>query len=81
MILDGACRRRKLRHTSSDACHFVDRHGPCRLDSDGATVEVQGGEIIADHMIKAARLAAWFFCQPSGGSAAQGWVHSAELRA
>eukprot|EP00959_Pyramimonas_sp_CCMP1952_P222128 4643789-Pyramimonas_sp.AAC.1 len=30
------------------------------------------GELMADHRMKAAKLAAWFFCQPSGGSAAQG---------
>eukprot|EP00959_Pyramimonas_sp_CCMP1952_P160346 3353947-Pyramimonas_sp.AAC.1 len=36
---------------------------------------------MADHMMRAARFAAWFFCQPSGGSAAQGWVCENELRA
>eukprot|EP00959_Pyramimonas_sp_CCMP1952_P345693 7239592-Pyramimonas_sp.AAC.1 len=36
---------------------------------------------MADHLTKAAQLAAWFSCQPSGGSAAQGWACENELRA
>eukprot|EP00959_Pyramimonas_sp_CCMP1952_P337254 7062450-Pyramimonas_sp.AAC.1 len=39
-----------------------------------------GGEIMADHTMKAAKIAARFFCQPSGGSAAQGWICENELR-
>eukprot|EP00959_Pyramimonas_sp_CCMP1952_P381856 8001895-Pyramimonas_sp.AAC.1 len=36
---------------------------------------------MADHTVKAVRLAAWLFCQPSGGSADQGWACNSELRA
>eukprot|EP00959_Pyramimonas_sp_CCMP1952_P225736 4720323-Pyramimonas_sp.AAC.1 len=32
-------------------------------------------------MLKAAKLAAWFFCQPCGGSAVQGFAYANELRA
>eukprot|EP00959_Pyramimonas_sp_CCMP1952_P366359 7673088-Pyramimonas_sp.AAC.1 len=67
--------------TPRDAYHFVNKHEWYTLDRYGAMVEVQGGELMADHLINAARLAAWFFCQPFGGSAAQGWVCENELRA
>eukprot|EP00959_Pyramimonas_sp_CCMP1952_P132737 2775361-Pyramimonas_sp.AAC.1 len=36
---------------------------------------------MADPMMEAAQLAARLFCQPSGGSAAQGWTCESELRA
>eukprot|EP00959_Pyramimonas_sp_CCMP1952_P349607 7325286-Pyramimonas_sp.AAC.1 len=80
MILDGARLHRKVRHTPHNACHFVDQHESYTLDRDGTMVRVQGGEIMADHTMKAAQLAAWLLCQPSGGSAAQRWICEDELR-
>eukprot|EP00959_Pyramimonas_sp_CCMP1952_P059547 1243934-Pyramimonas_sp.AAC.1 len=35
---------------------------------------------MVDHMMKAAKLAAWSFWQPFGDSAAQGWICENELR-
>eukprot|EP00959_Pyramimonas_sp_CCMP1952_P217668 4552407-Pyramimonas_sp.AAC.1 len=35
-------------------------------------VKVTAGELCAEYMFKTAKLAALFFCQPSGGSAVQG---------
>eukprot|EP00959_Pyramimonas_sp_CCMP1952_P082682 1727837-Pyramimonas_sp.AAC.1 len=64
----------------NDGYHFVDKHESCNLGEDGQTVDVQGGELMADHMMKAARLAAWFACQPPGGSAALGWTCNNDLR-
>eukprot|EP00959_Pyramimonas_sp_CCMP1952_P012968 274144-Pyramimonas_sp.AAC.1 len=64
LILDGACLHRKLRRTPRDAHNFVDRHESYTLDRDGTIVTVQGGEIMADDMTKAAQLAAWCFCKP-----------------
>eukprot|EP00959_Pyramimonas_sp_CCMP1952_P008696 181994-Pyramimonas_sp.AAC.1 len=35
---------------------------------------------MADHMIKAARLAVWLFCQSAGGSAAQERAYDNDVR-
>eukprot|EP00959_Pyramimonas_sp_CCMP1952_P370024 7749735-Pyramimonas_sp.AAC.1 len=42
---------------------------------------VVASQLFQDYMVQAAKLAAWFCRQPSGGSAAQGFVHENRLRA
>eukprot|EP00959_Pyramimonas_sp_CCMP1952_P017796 377671-Pyramimonas_sp.AAC.1 len=42
------------------------------MDKDGQMVNVKAAQLCAVHMTKAAKLAASFFCQPSGGPAVQG---------
>eukprot|EP00959_Pyramimonas_sp_CCMP1952_P173573 3627031-Pyramimonas_sp.AAC.1 len=72
--MDGACPHRKWRHTPSHARRFLDQRESYMLDKDGVLTRVVAAELFADHMLKAAKLAARFFRQPSGGSAAQGRV-------
>eukprot|EP00959_Pyramimonas_sp_CCMP1952_P332620 6965203-Pyramimonas_sp.AAC.1 len=69
MILDGACLCRKMRHPIGDSYDFLSDHNDYKIDRDGRMVSCVAAEMFTEHMLKAARLAALFFCQPSGGPA------------
>ena len=69
MILDGSNLFRKLVHPNGDAYHFLLQHPTHRMEKGGSMVQAGAHEIVWDHMLKAARLAAYLFCQPAGGSA------------
>eukprot|EP00959_Pyramimonas_sp_CCMP1952_P399759 8376271-Pyramimonas_sp.AAC.1 len=81
MILDGASLYRKLQHPPVDCYHFWSVHSHYKMDRDGQIVNVRAAQLCAEHVFKAAKLAALFFCQPSGGPAAQGGGTSEKTRA
>eukprot|EP00959_Pyramimonas_sp_CCMP1952_P467002 9490865-Pyramimonas_sp.AAC.1 len=70
MILDGA-----------NVNHFLHEHDSYTLEKEGKLTSVVAAELFEDHRLKAAKLATWFFCQPSGGSAARGFLCGNRLRA
>eukprot|EP00959_Pyramimonas_sp_CCMP1952_P354651 7429080-Pyramimonas_sp.AAC.1 len=72
MILDGVSLYRKLRHRPGDFCHFASEHSDYKMDEGGQMVNLNAGQLCAEHTFKAAKLAALFFCQPSGGAPVQG---------
>eukprot|EP00959_Pyramimonas_sp_CCMP1952_P172129 3596633-Pyramimonas_sp.AAC.1 len=81
MILDGPSLYRKLQHPPWDFYHFCSEHSDYKADGDGQMVSAKAAGLCAEHMFKAAKLAALFFCQPSGGPAVRGGGPSKETRA
>eukprot|EP00959_Pyramimonas_sp_CCMP1952_P297464 6223106-Pyramimonas_sp.AAC.2 len=81
MILDGVSLYRKLRHRPVDFYHFASEHGDYNMDKGGQMVNVNAGQLCAEHMLKAAKLAALFFCRPPGGAAVQGGIITRAKRA
>eukprot|EP00959_Pyramimonas_sp_CCMP1952_P046722 975958-Pyramimonas_sp.AAC.1 len=72
MILDGVSLCRKLRHCPGDFYHCASEHGDYKMDKGGQMANVSAGQLCAEHVFMTAKLAALFFCQPSGGPAVQG---------
>ena len=44
-------------------------HSDYKIEKEGALVDCTVGDLFVEQMMKAAKLAALFFCQPSGGPA------------
>eukprot|EP00959_Pyramimonas_sp_CCMP1952_P468193 9492805-Pyramimonas_sp.AAC.1 len=58
MILDGVSLYRKLRRPSGYFYHFWSDHSDYKMDRDGQMVNVKAAQLCAEHMFKAAKLAA-----------------------
>eukprot|EP00959_Pyramimonas_sp_CCMP1952_P042483 888358-Pyramimonas_sp.AAC.1 len=71
MILDGLSLCRQLRHRSGDIFNSASTHHEYKMNKGGQIVNANAGQLCAEYMTKTAKLAALFFCQPSGGSAAR----------
>eukprot|EP00959_Pyramimonas_sp_CCMP1952_P028416 595804-Pyramimonas_sp.AAC.1 len=69
MILDGVSLYRQLKHRPGDVPHYGASHPGYKLNNGGRIERANAVQLCADYMIKAAKLAIFCFCQPSGGSA------------
>eukprot|EP00959_Pyramimonas_sp_CCMP1952_P018912 399539-Pyramimonas_sp.AAC.1 len=69
MILDGVSLHRQLKHRQVDVFHYSASHPDYTLNNGSRFQNVIAAELCADYMIKTAKLAVLFFCQPSRGSA------------
>eukprot|EP00959_Pyramimonas_sp_CCMP1952_P346482 7257034-Pyramimonas_sp.AAC.1 len=72
MILAGASLYRKLKHPPNDARHFLAKHETYKIEEGAQQADETIAEVFEGHVLKAAKLAACFLCQSSGGAAVQG---------
>eukprot|EP00959_Pyramimonas_sp_CCMP1952_P336901 7054718-Pyramimonas_sp.AAC.1 len=69
MILDVVSLYRQLRHRPGDTFHFNANHQDYTLNNGGQILSASAGQLRADYLARTGKLAALFFCPPSGGSA------------
>eukprot|EP00959_Pyramimonas_sp_CCMP1952_P418727 8771656-Pyramimonas_sp.AAC.1 len=69
MILYGVSLYRQLKHRPGDVFHYSTSHSDYTLNNGSRFENVIAAELCADYMVRTAKLAILFFCQPSGGSA------------